>query len=841
MFRPFRKQHKRSFCKSLSLIMNVLFFWTALNPSLALAQSVGALNLPVPGTMVNVSPAFIPVLLKGLTVNSEDLLDFNFIVDSGNSGFNADEVRQESERLVRYFLASMTIPQNDLWVNLSPYEADRIIPEELGRTELGRDLLAQDYILKQLSATLTNPDSELGAKFWNRIHQQAYEKFGTTDVRTDLFNKVWILPESATLYEHDQTVFIVDAHLKVMTDRDYQKTQGGRDSPLNNPESVEDLAQDVIKELILPEIEKEINNGETFAPLRQIYYSLILAKWYKQAVKDSVLSKIYVDQKKTGGIELANDRPVNVINEIYDQYIKAYEKGVFNFIKEDYDALSQAVIPKQYFSGGFRDEAMITRNVSNPGSLGLIQGSAFEVEMRTVPEKNGIPVAPIGEEMLTLSKFIQEKLPVLLTQVSLAKYQNVILNLNGLPIMAIRPWNYHAALYFESDMKKLKESVTGALADVDSINNFTVAENRIKVSASRRMPAATDEAMLTLDYLVEGLYFPRILRLALDQIKARHLYQARRPIFIKLNDAVIGEVYGYEFEEAWKDNEKMQKFMDKIKKIVLDKNVLSISKIDVAGNTINIRENLPVRRVREEIAKKVFDHPEALLRKIVNTPRHKRIMENLIKDYGDFMVRIDPNTMNPSFFPPFKEVADAMHELKILTENFRAGSPNPDFGKKNLILVHAAINRIEQLFKKNWGEATAKVYRDLGMTLYDTAGNVYPVRGVSDDEAQSREVLRNTMLALAEKAGIDSAMLVKNEDTKINGGIDMNEINFTMHGEKTGIRFNPRAMDGLADMDIDGLAPVIINVTPVQNILPLLGFDQKAIETKEQDLAARLD
>ena len=48
--------------------------------------------------------------------------------------------------MLSLYLASMTIPKDDLWVNLSPYEKDRIIPNELGKTELGRDMLAQDYI-----------------------------------------------------------------------------------------------------------------------------------------------------------------------------------------------------------------------------------------------------------------------------------------------------------------------------------------------------------------------------------------------------------------------------------------------------------------------------------------------------------------------------------------------------------------------------------------------------------------------------------------------------------------------------------------------------------------------
>ena len=53
------------------------------------------------------------------------------------------------------------------------------------------------------------------------------------------------------------------------------------------------------------EIEKEVNEGQHFAPLRQIYHSLILAKWYKETVKNSLLSQVYVDKNLIAGVESA--------------------------------------------------------------------------------------------------------------------------------------------------------------------------------------------------------------------------------------------------------------------------------------------------------------------------------------------------------------------------------------------------------------------------------------------------------------------------------------------------------------------------------------------------------
>ena len=134
--------------KCVSLVIVVSFMFTSIITP-ANAQAISTLNLPAPGTMVMQSPAFVPILLKGMTVHPENPMKFDFILDSGNTNFPHDKMIKESKRLVKYFLASMTVPKDDLWVNLSPHEKNRIIPKELGKTELGRDLLAQDYILKQ--------------------------------------------------------------------------------------------------------------------------------------------------------------------------------------------------------------------------------------------------------------------------------------------------------------------------------------------------------------------------------------------------------------------------------------------------------------------------------------------------------------------------------------------------------------------------------------------------------------------------------------------------------------------------------------------------------------------
>ncbi len=341
------------FCGFLAFMF---LFSVVLPPQPASAQSLApttVLNLPTPGAMVPLSAGFTPALMTGVTIDPDNPLRFDFIMDRGQSDLTGEPLKEEYTRIIKYFMASLTVPEDELWVNLSPYEKDRMIAEGLGKTEMGRDMLAQDYLLKQLTASLMYPEKELGQKFWDRVYQKAREQFGTTEIPMNTFNKVWIVPDEALVYEQGASAFVVKSRLAVMLDSDYLAMNQGTGDRVQGTEELNPeprtLNPEIIREVIIPEIEKEVNEGKNFANLRQIYNALILATWYKQRLKDSLLGKVYVNQNKTKGID-TQDKQIN--QKIYDQYIESFKKGVYNFIKEDLDPATQEVIPRKYFSGG---------------------------------------------------------------------------------------------------------------------------------------------------------------------------------------------------------------------------------------------------------------------------------------------------------------------------------------------------------------------------------------------------------------------------------------------------------------------------------------------------------
>lgn len=334
--------------KNVSIIVLAAFLGTSLNYPV-FAQTVDPIpHMSQPGVMVHLSPEFSPAYLKGIVIHPDNALRFDFIIYKGDRVLTQEQKKQEYTKLTKYFLASLAIPDEDQWVNLSPYEKDRIIKDDFGKTEMGRDLLAQDYLLKQITASLIYPQDKLGREFWTRVYAEAQKRYGTTNVPVNTFNKVWILPDDAQIYEKGNTAFILKNHLRVMMEEDYLSLNKHAGIQSTAASQTHSIASSIVRQIVLPELQREVNEAMNFAPVRQVYSGMLLAAWYKQALKKSLLSRIYANKAKVRGV----DQDPKTNEAIYRQYLRAYKKGVFNFIQEDVDKYTNETIPRKYFSGG---------------------------------------------------------------------------------------------------------------------------------------------------------------------------------------------------------------------------------------------------------------------------------------------------------------------------------------------------------------------------------------------------------------------------------------------------------------------------------------------------------
>ncbi len=410
--------------KIVSCALVIAFIGTTLNIPNVQAGEVVVPVMPRPGTMVNLSPAFTPAYLKGIVIHPDNALQFDFLINKGDGKLNDQEKNLEYTKLVKYFLAALTVPDTDQWVNLSPYEKDRIVKDDFGKTEMGRDLLAQDYLLKQITSSLMYPESGIGKSFWDKVYAKAQEQFGNTNIPVNTFNKVWIVPSQAIVYENGNTAYVGQSHLKVMLEEDYLAINKNIISPLlvggarggvrsqerditplpNPPHKVggnHEMASQIIREIILPELEREVNEGKNFAQLRQVFSGMILATWYKKSLKESLLAKVYADKAKVKGVD---QNPQNN-QQIYQQYLQAFKKGVYNYIKEDTDKYTHQPIPRKYFAGGMRntfDVEMQVEKVTDPAMVGKVLNDQLDAAA-IILDPSKIFSAPFSDNTLYIN------------------------------------------------------------------------------------------------------------------------------------------------------------------------------------------------------------------------------------------------------------------------------------------------------------------------------------------------------------------------------------------------------------------------------------------------------
>ena len=319
------------------------------------------LGLPAPTQMVNLSEEYSMPMLKGIQLDLENPLNIQFIVDTGSK---KDISSKDAQRLVDYFLAALTTPSEDLWVNLSPYEKDRIVPANLGQTEMGKDLLAQDYILKQLYSSLTHPDTPRGKTYWEGNRGKGIG---------DSLGKIWIKPGEIQIQEQNGLALITKATFDV-------ETEDGVDS------------------LLTPEVLEDINHGKNFTKLRQVYHSLILGLWFKKKYQQSFWSE-YVNQNKINGIEIEDKETKN---KIWSLYCEAFKKGVYNIVRKD-EEISQR---RNYFCGGVEissaiDIMQISKAILTPEMV----DSAFIGNQKIV----GVVSSPVEEK--TISSALDKTAP----------------------------------------------------------------------------------------------------------------------------------------------------------------------------------------------------------------------------------------------------------------------------------------------------------------------------------------------------------------------------------------------------------------------------------------------
>jgi len=221
-----------------------------------------------------------------LLVDKGDFFTPSLPGQSSSSSLRATEgseaiLTAETKKLMQYFFIGITLPNESFWVNLRPDSEDNIIDDYLARTDVGRILLEADLQLKKDTASYTSPQTPEGKEYWDKLYQKAGEIFGSENISIPTLTRPWIVPGEIIVREAQDNAYIYKATLKVMLEQDYLKDSTVYSFKDERLKQLNEYSSQLIRELIIPKITKEVNTSKRYAPLRQVYYSLILAQWFK--------------------------------------------------------------------------------------------------------------------------------------------------------------------------------------------------------------------------------------------------------------------------------------------------------------------------------------------------------------------------------------------------------------------------------------------------------------------------------------------------------------------------------------------------------------------------------
>ncbi|MCK9594094.1 MAG: hypothetical protein M0R35_00225 [Candidatus Omnitrophica bacterium] len=315
------------------------------------AQVSSAIDLS--GMVGSLAKSILPEKYRPLHLRylSYDNLNGNFrlLLDKGNSKESRPEqLKDTTSELMKYFFVGLSLPNEDFWVNLRPDSPDEMINDDLGRTDVGKILLEADVQLKKDTAAATSPKTPAGKAYWDKLYQKAESLYGSENITIPTLTRPWIVPDEIIVRESQGSAYIYKATLKVMLEQDYLKNNSSYNFPDERSKELNEYSSRIIRETIIPKLTKEINSSKRYAPLRQVYYSLILAQWFK--IKYQGNNGIYsgrIDSK-----DLTNLTSKTAWDK--DAYFKAYQKsfkdGEYNIQETRNTVYGQTI--RSYFSGG---------------------------------------------------------------------------------------------------------------------------------------------------------------------------------------------------------------------------------------------------------------------------------------------------------------------------------------------------------------------------------------------------------------------------------------------------------------------------------------------------------
>jgi len=321
---------------------------------------VASVELNIAGHIASFHNTFFPEKFRPLHLRSisydELNNDFKLLLDKGDEQkLKNQDIELTAKDLLNYFFVGIALPNDAFWVNLRPDSPNDIIDPFLAQTEVGKIFLEADLQLKKDAANATNPQTIEGKEYWDKLYRKAAEIYGTQEVTIPTLTRPWIVPDEVIIRESTDSAYVYKATLKVMLEQDYLKGNAAYSFKDEREKQLNEYSTQLIKEDIVPKLTKEINTAKRYAPLRQVYYSLILAQWFK--ARNQNKNNQYAERIDRKDLANLQARVPYSVSTYFNAYQENFAKGEYN-IKAPVSTPYGQVI-RSYFSGGISVTALV--------------------------------------------------------------------------------------------------------------------------------------------------------------------------------------------------------------------------------------------------------------------------------------------------------------------------------------------------------------------------------------------------------------------------------------------------------------------------------------------------
>ena len=308
---------------------------------------------------------FRPLHLRFLSCDTTTNTLQLFLDKGNNIVINKAGIEDETRTLLKYFLTGVSLPNDKFWVNLNPNSPDRILDDTLASTDVGKIILEADLQLKKDTAKYTSPVTSEGRRYWEKMYEKARELFGTSDIEIPTLTRTWIVPGEIIIRQTPLSAYVCKATLKVLLEEDYMNHVAQQIFEDDRMRQLNEYSAQVLKELIIPQLTREVNTAKTYAALRQVYYSLILAQWFKQRFAGAhVLNAGLIDSFSLEGLTSVTPW---LRETYYKEYLRSLKQGEYD-VTIPGTALDTS-FARRYTSGGIMFDNLIPLASSPAGRL----------------------------------------------------------------------------------------------------------------------------------------------------------------------------------------------------------------------------------------------------------------------------------------------------------------------------------------------------------------------------------------------------------------------------------------------------------------------------------------